>query len=483
MSKKKTRQGTETQGSIGAVQIAGSCSGGRDWVPLGEVVRPGRPRIQPSEKPGLPFIGMEHVEANTMKLLSTVPAGTMKSAAVHFQPGDVLYGRLRPYLNKVYRPEFEGLCSAEFIVFPGNDKVDSKYLQYFLNSQEFVSFASHLNAGDRPRVDFEQLTTYPFPKAPFDEQHRIVEEIEKQFSRLDEAVANLRRVKANLKRYKAAVLKAAVEGKLTERWRKEHLDVEPASKLIERILAERRRKWEQSQPATLKARGEGRKVNKSAAAFLPPDESRLASLPSGWCWVRVDDVGTVQLGRQRAPKYHSGANMRPYLRVQNVFEDRIDLVDVMEMDFPPSDYAKYRLEPGDILLNEGQSPELLGRPTIYRGNLPGACFTNTLIRYQVAPPIQPEFPLLVFRSYMRSGRFTREGTITTNIAHLSAGRFAKIEFPLPSLKEQAEIIKEAERHLSVIDTLEREVDANLGRAGRLRQSILKQAFSGRLVPQ
>ena len=162
---------------------------------LGEVVKPTRPRIKPSEKPDLPFIGMEHVEAHTMKLLGTVPAGTMKSSAVHFQSGDVLYGRLRPYLNKVYRPNFEGLCSAEFIVFPKTEGVDSRYLQYFMNSSTFVSFASHLNTGDRPRVDFDQLALYEFPLAPFDQQKRIVAEIEKQFSRLDEAVANLKRVR------------------------------------------------------------------------------------------------------------------------------------------------------------------------------------------------------------------------------------------------------------------------------------------------
>jgi type I restriction enzyme, S subunit len=173
--------------------------------------------------------------------------------------------------------------------------------------------------------------------------------------------------------------------------------------------------------------------------------------------------------------------MRPYLRVQNVFEDRIDLDDVMEMDFPLDDYKKFKLEPGDILLNEGQSPELLGRPAIYRGELSGACFTNTLIRFRVYSPLAPEYPLIVFRAYMRTGRFTREGTITTNIAHLSSGRFAKIEFPLPPLKEQEEIVAEVERRLSVIDELEAAVEANLTRADRLRQTILARAFSGRLV--
>src|SRR6185437_10973983 len=114
-----------------------SLSAAWDVKPLGEMVQPTRPRIKPSEKPDLPFIGMENVEAHTMKLLGTVPAATMKSSAVHFQSGDVLYGRLRPYLNKIYRPEFEGLCSAEFIVFPKTERIDSRYLQYFLNSSAF----------------------------------------------------------------------------------------------------------------------------------------------------------------------------------------------------------------------------------------------------------------------------------------------------------------------------------------------------------
>ena len=308
----------------------------------------------------------------------------------------------------------------------------------------------------------KSIEEIPLPLPPKEVQQSLVAEIEKQFSRLDEAVASLKRTKANLKRYKAAVLKAAVEGKLTEDWRKQHPDVESASKLLERILDE---------PSA--------KRNSSSLESL--DCSRFCKLPSNWCWARIEDIGEVQLGRQRAPRYHSGRNMRPYLRVQNVFEDRIDLDDVMEMDFPPGDFEKFKLAPGDILLNEGQSPELLGRPAIYRGEMPDACFTNTLIRFRVNTLMKPNYPFLVFRAYMRNRRFTKEGTITTNIAHLSAGRFAKIEFPLPSLQEQKFIVAEVERRLSVIDELEATVDANLTRADRLRQSILQRAFSGSLI--
>jgi type I restriction enzyme, S subunit len=174
-------------------------------VPLGEAVKPTRPRVKPSDYPELPFIGMEHIAAHSMKLLGTVPAKTMKSSAVHFKPGDVLYGRLRPYLNKVYRPSFEGLCSAEFIVLPENDRVDGTYLQYFLNSGAFVRYATHLNAGDRPRVDFDQLAIYKIPLPGKKEQRRAVAEIEKQFSRLDEGIASLKRVRSKAERYRSSV--------------------------------------------------------------------------------------------------------------------------------------------------------------------------------------------------------------------------------------------------------------------------------------
>jgi type I restriction enzyme S subunit len=152
---------------------------------------------------------MEHVEAQTMRLLATVPAGEMKSAGVHFQVGDVLYGRLRPYLNKVLRPAFEGLCSAEFIVFPPSPATDEQFLQYILNSTPFVSFASHLNEGDRPRVDFEQIGNFQFALPPVAEQRRIVAEIERVFSNLEAAQALLWAAQKKLSLYDASTLNRA----------------------------------------------------------------------------------------------------------------------------------------------------------------------------------------------------------------------------------------------------------------------------------
>lgn len=384
-------------------------------------------------------------------------------------------------VKKSWAGSFGAFCAA---IRPSAG-IDHHYLGYFFESREYKDFiakqALGVNINNLRRGDLEEISV---PIAPLEQQKRIVEEIEKQFSRLDEAVANLKRVKANLKRYKAAVLKAAVEGKLTEEWRKQNPDVEPASKLLERILAERRQKWEEAELVKMKSKGKAPKDDNWKKKYKEPgpfDSRKLSILPEDWLWTSIESIGFVQLGRQRSPRYHSGPNMKPYLRVQNVFEDRIDLDDVMEMDFPPEDYRKYKVEPGDILLNEGQSPEFLGRPAIFCGEHPDICFTNTLIRFRVYQPMLPEYPLLVFRAYMSSGRFTAEGTITTNIAHLSVGRFSQIEYPLPPLLEQIEIVKEAERRLSIINMLDNKLDKERRRAERLRQSILTTAFSGKLA--
>jgi len=433
---------------------------------------------------------MENIEAHTMRLLGTVPASLLKSSAVHFQSYDVLYGRLRPYLNKVYRPDFEGLCSAEFIVFPEEEHFSTKWLAYLLNSSNFVSFSSHQNEGDRPRVDYDQIGTYEVSLPPRREQDEIVAEIEKQFTRLDAAAAALKRVQANLKRYRAAVLKAAYEGRLVpteaELARKEGRSYETGEQLLARILKERRAKWEADQLAKMRASSKQPKNDDWKKKYVepePPDATNLPSLPGGWVWAKIRQVGQVQLGRQRAPKHHKGQNMRPYLRVANVFEDRIDISDVMEMNFTPSEFRTYQLHDGDVLLNEGQSLELIGRPAIYRSQFPGACFQNTLVRFRAFQGIEPRYALAVFLSYLHNQRFQRIARWTTNIAHLGAERFADLEFPLPPTDEQLRVADTVEDRTSVLRNMEAIARTNSRRADRLRQSILKRAFEGKLVPQ
>lgn len=120
---------------------------------------------------------------------------------------------------------------------------------------------------------------------------------------------------------------------------------------------------------------------------------------------------------------------------------------------------------------------------MYRDELPGGCFQNTLVRQRAIDPLLPEFALIVCLAQFRAGRFRKIASITTSIAHMGAQRFAALEFPLPPIAEQEVIIDTVKEKLSLIDALTIEVDRGLARAARLRQSILKAAFDGKLVPQ
>ncbi len=367
---------------------------------------------------------MEHIEAHTMKLLGTVPAGIMKSSAVHFQPDDVLYGRLRPYLNKVYRPDFEGLCSAEFIVFPKTESISSRYLQYFLNSSSFASYASHLNVGDRPRVDFEQLSPYPFPVAPFEQQKRIVAEIEKQFSRLDEAVANLKRVKANLKRYKASVLKAAVEGK---------------------FVSSNPNGWMRTNLGTVLTTIEAGKSFKC--------EERLPI---------IREIGVVKVSAVTWGTYNEEESKTC------LDPDRIE--------------TRYFVKPGDFLFSRANTIQLVGACVIAQKVTRKIMLSDKILRFRFSDQVLPQWVLYWLRSDIGRKEIQRLSTGNQeSMRNIGQDRIRQIAFALPNLEEQRTIVAEVERRLSVIEELEAAVEANLTRADRLRQSILSQAFSGRMV--
>ena len=194
--------------------------------------------------------------------------------------------------------------------------------------------------------------------------------------------------------------------------------------------------------------------------------------------VRVEEAGRVQLGRQRAPKYQTGKFTRPYVRVANVFEDRIDVSDLLSMDFDERDFQQYRLEHGDILLNEGQSTELVGRPAMWRNEVPDCCFHKwTLLRFQPnRKKVLPISPLGLFLTYFRTGEFAKLSGKTSSIAHLGAGRFAKMPFVFPPMPLQ----KKFAQRVTEIRELEAGQAASRRRLEELFQSLLHRAFNGEL---
>lgn len=193
--------------------------------------------------------------------------------------------------------------------------------------------------------------------------------------------------------------------------------------------------------------------------------------------VLVKDAGIVQLGRQRTPKYQTGLHTHKYVRVANVYKNRLDLSDVLAMDFNEADFRRYHLKYGDILLNEGQSLELVGRPAMWRNEIVNCCFQNTLVRFQACRKIvDSTFALHVFLSYFRFGFFSQIASKTSNVAHLGGTRFGNMSFPLPPLPLQQ---KFAER-VEAIEGLKASHQRSLEEMDALFASLQSRAFRGEL---
>lgn len=181
-------------------------------VVLGDLVKKISIKASPSEFPKAKFIGMDCIEPNTLLPSFLYDFSEFKSAGNQFKSNNVLYGRMRPYLNKVYRAKFDGVCSGEFIVLECSEKIKPDLLAYILHSREFVRFANEKTSGDRPRITFEEIIDYPINLPPISKQDEIVSKIEEMFSEIEKGIESLKLAQQQLKVYRQAVLKRAFEG-------------------------------------------------------------------------------------------------------------------------------------------------------------------------------------------------------------------------------------------------------------------------------
>jgi type I restriction enzyme S subunit len=357
--------------------------------------------------------------------------------------------------------------------------IDSAFLAYYLRSVEMEILRQCAKNGTTvASIDSEALKGFSIPLAPSREQRRIVAAIEEQFTRLDAGVAALKRAQARLKRYRAAVLKAAVDGKLTEDWRAANPPTETAPQLLKRILAERQARWE----ADLRTKGKD-PSNVGYEEPKGPDASGLPELPGGWAWATVGQLSYIKGGIQKQPSRSPRTNAYPYLRVANVLRGRLDLTAIEKMELVGNELEELRLVRGDILIVEGNgSKGEIGRSAIWNGQVEDCVHQNHIIRVRLLGG-SSRFVDFYWNSPDGSRRVGHVAASTSGLYTLSTGKIAILPIPLPPPEEQYQIVAEVERLVSIVTQLEGVVDSNLKRAERLRQSILREAFAGRLVPQ
>lgn len=346
-------------------------------------------------------------------------------------------------------------------------RIDPRYLEAYLQTPEAQAAIDQMKTGGNEsglNLTHDRFRQLLVPVAPLDQQKHIVAEIEKQFSRLDEAVANLKRVKANLKRYKAAVLKAAVEGRLVETEaelaRREGRSYETGEQLLQRILETRRSQW----------KGKG-KYKEPAS----PDTTDLPELPDGWVWASADQVMALITDGEHITPQRSDSGVL-LLSARNVLNGRLDLTDV---DYIPEEEhqrlcKRLTISEGDVLLSCSGS---VGRSCV----VPGGVSFSLVRSVAVLRPaiISSDFVCYQLQSPWLQAQIKGKQTQTAQ-ANIFQGKIRQLVFALPPDVEQDRIIAEVDRRLSLLRETENQVDANRVRTERLRQSVLDRAFSGRI---
>ena len=339
-------------------------------------------------------------------------------------------------------------------------RLDRNWVKLFLNSSWFQDPLFLVSRSAQNGFNKDEVFPRPVPLPPLNEQQRIVSTIEQLTDRSNKARAALEDVPKLIAQFRQSVLAAAFRGDLTADWREKNPDVEPASELLERIKID--------SSSTLK--------NKYS------NTTSHARLPDGWCWTRVDSVGKVSLGRQRSPKYHQGTQMRPYMRSANITWKGWDLSDINEMNFDDRDFATFKLERGDVLINEGSgSADEVGKPAIWNDEIPDCCFQNTLISVRPFEKMS-KYIYFVFLNAALSKAFVDE-TRGVNIHHIGKQGLTQFLVPLTSLQEQAEVVSRIEKCFKSIQSIEEQYKNSHGQLEILDRSILAKAFRGELVPQ
>lgn len=381
------------------------------------------------------------------------------------------------------------LLSSVALLRPHPSLLDSYYLKYYLSSPTGLSSITGEMTGTAiKRIILAKIRPTNIPIAPLDEQHRIVAKLDELLTRLDAGVAALKRAQANLKRYKASVLKASCEGKLVpteaELARAEGRTYESADELLKRILSERRAKWE----ADLRAKGK----DPSKVKYIepqPPDTSGLPDLPEGWCWTTPEQLANVDkyslaigpFGSNLKVSDYTSAGV-PLVFVRNIRSGCFTGLSTKYVSARKADELHpHVISPGDILITKMGDPP--GDACLYPMGLPNAIITADCIKWKLSSHIRRQ----VFFVHVINSRIiqTQIAAMTIGVAQqkISLERFKTLALPVPPLSEQERIVEEIDKCLSVIETTEITITNSILRAERLRQAILRRAFSGKLVPQ
>ena len=478
----------------------------KGWVEcsIGQVTLPVS-KIDPKEEPNreIGYIDIASID-NTRQVIGKVKQYQLKDAPSRarqiVRSGDVLFATVRPYLRNIAsvpKDYDQQIASTGFSVLRPAEGICSAFLFYKAISRDFVNALVGMQYGvSYPAVKDEQVRDQLLWLPPLREQHRIVTKIEELFSALDKGVESLKTAQAQLKVYRQAVLKHTFEGKLTAQWREENKDkLEKPEHLLARIKQEREARYERQlkewKAAVKKWDAEGRPGKKPSKpkklAQFPPlaaeDVLALPKLPEDWSWFSLSAIaGNIQIGPfgsllHKADYLVGGTPLvnPSHIRSQRIEPDRTLTVSTDKLH----QLGKYVMHENDIVI--GRRGEM-GRCAVVTAEEAGwLCGTGSLF-VRLLSSMNPHFYSWVLGS-QRVKDFLAASSIGTTMQNLNEDILHRVPVPVCSRYEQDEVFGEIERQYSTLNHIEAVIDSEIAKSAILRQSILKKAFSGQLVPQ
>ncbi|WP_421248106.1 restriction endonuclease subunit S [Aeromonas jandaei] len=398
-------------------------------VQLGDVVPYGKTeKCELSDVTGDTWIlELEDIEKDSSKIIQRLDATArpFKSTKNKFSKGDVLYGKLRPYLNKVVIADNSGVCSTEIIPLNAEPYIDNRYLFYWLKSKHFLDFVNSVSYGvNMPRLGTKDGLVAPFVVAPLAEQKIIADKLDTLLTQVENTKTNLERVHGILKTFRQSVLTAAVSGKLTEEWRElnnQSLDmwkVGPLGDFIEK----------------------------------PTYGSSAKSQPEG---------------------------LIPVLRMGNLQDGNLDWSNLVYTS-DPEEIKKYTLSAGDVLFNRTNSPELVGKTSIFRGERE-AVYAGYLIRIRCKENLNPEFLNYLLNSPDAKDYCYQVKSDGVSQSNINAQKIKAYIIRVPTIIEQTEIVRRIVDLFTFADSIKQKTNTALDRLHILTQSIMAKAFHGELT--
>ena len=410
------------------------------------------------------------------------------------QHGDVLLSHINSdaHLGKtgVFKNQVKTLIHGiNILLIRPVSNINSDFLNFQFNHLRtkggFVDIAQR--SVNQSSVNQRKLKSLQIIVPPLAEQHRIVAKIEELFSELDKGIENLKTARAQLKVYRQALLKHAFEGKLTAEWREQNKDkLETASALQQRIQTERAARYQQ-QLTDWQATGQKGSKPKAPKPLPPLTNDELADLPElseGWIYTRfglVIDEPTY--GTSKKCDYEiEGTGV---LRIPNVVSGRIDASDLKHAQFTDDEIATYKLNTGDILIiRSNGSVSIVGRCAVVSENDTKFLYAGYLIRLRPNKLlVESRYLLNIFSLHSTRKQIELKAKSTSGVNNINTGEIQSLIISLCGIKEQKVIVEYLEARLSEVDQLDQSITIALQQSEALRQSILKKAFSGALVPQ